>query len=285
MNNELLWWQHGVIYHIYPRSFVDRNDDGIGDIAGIISKLDYLQWLGVNAIWLSPIYSSPMVDFGYDITDYTAIHPLFGTMLDFDRLLTEAHQRGLRVILDFVPNHTSDQHPWFIQACVSKHNSKRDWYIWHDAAADGAPPNNWLSMFGGSGWEWDETTQQYYYHAFHKQQPDLNWRNPAVLQAMLEIMRFWLEKGVDGFRIDVLWFLVKDLHFRNNPPNPNYIPGREMPYNQFLPVYSTDQPETHQIAATMRKLLEEYSERVMIGEVYLPVSQLVAYYGGEHGRE
>jgi len=198
------WWQHGVIYQIYPRSFADSNGDGIGDLPGIIQRLDYLEWLGVDAIWLSPIYPSPMVDFGYDVSDYINIHPIFGTLDDLDRLLDAAHRRALRVILDFVPNHTSDQHPWFLESRSSRGNSKRDWYIWRDPGPDGGPPNNWLSTFGGSAWELDAASGQYYYHAFLKEQPDLNWRHPEVQQAMLDVLRFWLDRGVDGFRVDVI---------------------------------------------------------------------------------
>ena len=186
---ELTWWQHAVIYEIYPRSFQDSNGDGIGDLNGILKRLDYLVLLGVDAIWISPIYPSPMADFGYDVADYCGIDPIFGTIQDFDRLLAEAHRRGLKVILDFVPNHTSDQHPWFLESRSSRDNPKRDWYLWRDQ------PNNWLSNFGGSGWEYDEKTGQYYYHSFLKQQPDLNWRNPDVKAAMFDALRFWLQQG------------------------------------------------------------------------------------------
>lgn len=272
------WWQTGVIYQIYPRSFQDANDDGVGDLPGIIHRLDYLKWLGVSAIWISPVYPSPMADFGYDITDHTAIHPLFGDMADMELLIQEAHQRGLRVIMDFVPNHTSDQHPWFRESCSSKSNPKRDWYLWADADEAGNPPNNWLAMFGGSAWEWHAATGQYYYHAFLKEQPDLNWRNPEVMEAMLGIMRFWLDKGVDGFRVDVLWHLIKDHYLRDNPINPDYHPQMST-YEQLLPVYSTDQPEVHEVICDMRKLLDEYTDRLMIGEVYLPIHKLVSYYG------
>src|SRR5687768_6712188 len=186
------WWQTGIIYQIYPRSFCDSNDDGVGDLRGIQLKLPYLESLGVDAIWISPIFPSPMADFGYDVSDYVGIDPVFGTMDDFDRLLEEAHARGLRVILDFVPNHTSDQHPWFIDSRTSRQHPKRDWYIWRDGREDGTPPNNWMSHFGGSAWERDEATAQYYYHAFLPQQPDLNWRNPQVQAAMTDVLRFWL---------------------------------------------------------------------------------------------
>ncbi len=275
---QALWWQQGVVYQVYPRSFQDSDGDGVGDLRGIISRLDYLQWFGVDAIWISPIYPSPMADFGYDISNYTAIHPLFGSMGDLDELLTQAHQRNIRLILDLVPNHSSDQHPWFTASRSSRQHPKRDWYIWKDPAETGHPPNNWLSVFGGSAWEWDENTGQYYYHAFLKEQPDLNWRNPEVAAAIFEVMRFWLDKGIDGFRVDVLWYLIKDQQFRDNPVNPHYRPDQPE-HEKLLPVYSTDQPEVHGIVQEMRRLFNTYTERVMIGEIYLPIPQLVSYYG------
>jgi len=273
-----LWWQRGTIYQVYPRSFMDADGDGVGDLPGIISRLDYLRWLGVDAIWISPIYPSPMKDFGYDVADYTGIHPLFGTLDDFDRLLAEAHNRKLKVILDFVPNHSSDRHPWFVESRASRDNPKRDWYIWHDPAPGGGPPNNWLSCFGGSAWQLDEATGQYYYHAFLKEQPDLNWRNPRVVEAMLGVLRFWLDRGVDGFRVDVLWHLIKDDRFRDNPPNPAWRDGMD-PYQRLIPLYTTDRPEVHAIVQRMRALFDEYADRVLIGEIYLPVERLVQYYG------
>ena len=279
-NEDYLWWQYGIVYQIYPRSFQDSDDDGVGDLPGIISRLDYLKWLGINAIWISPIYPSPMADFGYDISDYEDVHPLFGTLDDAERLVKEVHDRDMKIILDFVPNHTSDQHPWFVESRSSRDNPKRDWYIWRDAAEDGGPPNNWLAAFGGTGWEWDEKTQQYYYHAFLKEQPDLNWRNPEVQRAMMKVMRFWLDRGIDGFRVDVMWHMIKDDQFRNNPPNPDYQ-NHMATYDQLLPVYSTDQPEVHKIVRMMRHLLDEYDERMMIGEIYLPIQKLVAYYGAD----
>ncbi|WP_407167510.1 alpha-amylase family glycosyl hydrolase [Bradyrhizobium sp. ORS 111] len=274
------WWRHGVFYQIYPRSFQDTDGDGIGDIRGIIDRLPYLRELGVDAIWLSPIFPSPMVDFGYDISDYTGIDPLFGTMEDFDELVAAAHGAGLKLILDLVPNHTSEQHPWFIEAKSSRENPKRDWYIWRDPAPDGGPPNNWLSEFGGSAWAYDEASGQYYYHAFLAQQPDLNWRNPEVRAAVYEVMRFWLRRGVDGFRVDVIWHLIKDAEFRDNPPNPHYIEGRP-PHETLLTQYSTDQPEVHEVITEMRRVTEEFDHRVLIGEVYLPLHRLVAYYGND----
>jgi alpha-glucosidase len=278
MTDTHLWWQRGIIYQIYPRSFMDSNGDGVGDLPGITSRLDYLAWLGVDAIWISPIYPSPMADFGYDIADYTDIHPLFGTLADFDQLLAEAKRRGLKVILDYVPNHTSDQHPWFRESRASRDNPRRDWYIWRDPAPDGGPPNNWRSHFGGSAWEWDATTGQYYLHSFLKEQPDLNWRNPEVQAAMLDVLRFWLDRGVDGFRVDVIWLLIKDDLFRDNPPNPDYQPGQRSS-SALIPLYTADRPEVHDIIALMRRLVDQYGERVLIGEIYLPVERLVAYYG------
>src|SRR5690606_37643181 len=235
----------GIIYQVYPRSFQDSEGDGVGDLRGIISRLDYLKWLGVNGIWISPIFPSPMADHGYDISDYRGIHPQFGTMDHFVELLEKTHAAGMKIILDLVPNHTSDEHPWFQEARSSRDNPKREWYLWSDPKPDGTAPNNWLSVFGGSAWEWDEYTQQYYYHAFHKKQPDLNWRNREVKKEMLDLMRFWLDKGVDGFRVDVMWHLIKDKQLRNNPINPDYD-SLELPYRSLLPTYSTDQPEVHE---------------------------------------
>ncbi len=281
MSKDVLWWQSGVIYQVYPRSFQDSNGDGVGDLKGITSRLDYLQWLGIKAVWVSPIYPSPMADFGYDISDYGDIHPLFGTMQDFEELLEGIHRRNMKLILDLVPNHTSDKHPWFLESRSSRDNPKRDWYIWKDRKPDGSLPNNWLAAFGGSAWEWDEATQQYYYHAFLKEQPDLNWRNKDVQTAMFAMMRFWLDKGVDGFRIDVMWHMIKDALFRDNPVNPEYQPHMAT-YDQLLPIYSSDQPEVHTIVREMRELLDEYPERMMIGEIYLPIHKLVVYYGTDN---
>lgn len=276
--SSLLWWQRGIVYQVYPRSFQDDTGDGIGDLPGIARRLDHLVWLGVDAVWLSPIFRSPMVDHGYDVSDYRDIDPLFGTLADFDRLLARAHALGLKVILDFVPNHTSDQHAWFQQSRASRENPKRDWYLWRDPAPGGGVPNNWVSNFGGSTWEWDAHTGQYYYHAFHKVQPDVNWRNLEVRRAMLDIMRFWFDRGVDGFRIDVLWHFVKDAEFRDNPPNPGWQPGMP-PHKAVLQKYSTDQPEMAEIIRDLRQVADAYPERVLIGEIYLPVERLVAYYG------
>jgi alpha-glucosidase len=274
------WWRDGIFYQIYPRSFQDSNADGVGDIAGIVARLPYLRSLGVDAVWLSPVFPSPMADFGYDISDYTGIDPLFGSIEDFDALVGAAHAAGLKLILDLVPNHTSDRHPWFIESRASRDNPKRDWYLWRDPKPDGGAPNNWLSEFGGSAWTLDETTGQYYYHAFLAQQPDLNWRNPDVREAIWEVMRFWLRKGVDGFRVDVIWHLIKDAQFRDNPPNPYYSEGRP-PHETILTQYSTDQPEVHEVVAEMRRVTDEFGSRVLIGEIYLPLQRLVAYYGND----
>ena len=272
------WWHGAVIYQVYPRSFEDSNGDGIGDIAGIERRLDHFITLGIDAIWISPVYPSPMVDFGYDIANYTGIDPLFGTLADFDRLLAAAHDRGLKLLLDFVPNHSSDQHPWFLASRSSKTSSKRDWYIWRDPAPGGGPPNNWISDFGGSAWQWDEATGQYYYHAMLKEQPDLNWRNPQVKAAMLDAMRFWFDRGVDGFRIDILWHLIKAADFADNPPNPAWAPGMA-DMARLLQLHSTDQPEVHGLVAEMRALADSYGDRLLVGEIYLPVDRLMDYYG------
>ena len=273
------WWKTGVIYQIYPRSFQDSNGDGIGDLNGIIARADYLAWLGIDAVWISPFFPSPMADFGYDISDYIGVDPIFGTLADFDRLLTALHARNIRVILDFVPNHSSIAHPWFQESRRSRDNPKRDWYIWRDPAPDGAPPNNWLSQAGGGAWTLSPETGQYYYHAFLSDQPDLNWRNPAVREAMKGALRFWLDRGVDGFRVDVLWHLAKDPEFRDDPPNPNYRES-EPPFMRVLPHHSADHADMIDIATEMRRVLDEYpGERVLIGELSLPLKRLMEYYG------
>jgi alpha-glucosidase len=277
-SNDLAWWQTGVIYQIYPRSFQDTNGDGIGDLLGIMARLDHLVDLGVDAIWISPIYPSPMADFGYDVSDYCAVDPCFGTMEDFDQLVAAAHAWGLRVILDYVPNHSSDQHPWFVESRASRHSPKRDWYIWRDPKPDGSPPNNWLSEFGGPAWTVDEETGQYYYHAYLKEQPDLNWRNPAVQSTMLDVLRFWLDRGVDGFRVDAIHHLFEDERLRDNPPNPDWRAGMS-PARSVIRTRTMDLPEVHDAIATMRGVSDAYADRVMIGEAYLPIERLMAYYG------
>ncbi len=276
--NSFRWWERGIIYQIYPRSFMDSDSDGIGDLGGIRQKLDYLQWLGIDAVWISPIYPSPMADFGYDVSNYTDIDPVFGSLTEFDALLADIHARRMKLLLDYVPNHTSVRHPWFVDARSSRSSAKRDWYIWRDPAPDGGPPNNWRANFGGGAWEWDEKTAQYYYHAFLKEQPDLNWRNPEVQHTMLDVLRFWLRRGVDGFRVDVMHHLIKDNVFRNNPPNLDFSPGMS-PYRELLTTYTVDLPEVQEIVTMMRGVIEEYEDRMLVGEIYLPMERLMAYYG------
>jgi len=277
--NNTAWWQHGVVYQIYPRSFQDSNGDGVGDIAGIAARLDYLRWLGVDAIWLSPVYPSPMADFGYDVSNYTDIDPLFGTLQDFDTLLSETHRRGMKLIMDFVPNHTSEEHPWFRESRASRDSAKRDWYIWRDPAPDGGPPNNWLSEFGGAAWTYDAASGQYYYHAYLPQQPDLNWRNPDVREAIHDALHFWLKRGVDGFRLDTVHHLFEDPDLRDNPPNPDFRPGMA-PTLAFERRHQVDLPEVQDVLAGFRRITEDYGDRVLIGEAYLPLAQIMAYYGG-----
>ncbi len=272
------WWQSGVIYQIYPRSFQDSNGDGVGDLAGITSRLDYLVELGITAVWSSPIYPSPMADFGYDVADYRNIDPVFGTLADFDQLVVELHRRNLKLILDFVPNHTSIEHEWFRASRSSRLDPKRDWYIWRDPRPDGGPPTNWLSEFGGSAWTWDSLTQQYYYHAFLAAQPDLNWRNPEVREALFEVMRFWLVRGVDGFRVDAIHMLVESEELIDNPANPAWL-ADQSPARRLLRLHSSDQPETHIMIGAMRLVADEFPDRVLIGEAYLPIDRLMMYYG------
>ena len=275
---EARWWQKGLIYQIYPLSFMDSNGDGSGDLRGITSRLEYCRWLGIDAVWLSPIYPSPMIDFGYDISDFTDIHPLFGSLSDFDALINKAQCLKLKVLLDYVPNHSSDQHSWFLQSRSSRSNPYRHWYIWRDPTPDGGPPNNWLSAFGGSAWEWDANTGQYYLHSYLKEQPDLNWRNPEVQQAMLDVLRFWLDRGINGFRVDSIAHLMKDTEFRDNPANPDWDPATG-PYFYYLPVHSRDHPDTAAVIRRMRQVIDDYEDCVIIGEAYLSLERTVAYYG------
>jgi alpha-glucosidase len=274
------WWQKAVFYQIYPRSFYDRNGDGIGDIQGIIEKLDYLGWLGVNAIWLSPHYPSPQIDIGYDVADYTAVNPDYGTLDVFKSMLDLMNERGMRLVIDLVLNHTSDQHRWFQESKSSRDHSKRDWYIWRDGV-HGQPPNNWESTFGGSAWQYDETTDQYYYHFFLKEQPDLNWRNPEVKEAMFDAMRFWLNMGVDGFRLDAIGTIYEDedLTPHNSEYNAfdvlrgfwlgkqsGYKPGEVEAIKTSLQGNQVDLPEIHDLMRDLRKLVDSYSDRILIGE-------------------
>ncbi|MCB0078939.1 MAG: DUF3459 domain-containing protein [Anaerolineales bacterium] len=271
------WWQSGIIYQIYPRSYQDSNADGIGDLRGIRRRLDYLRSLGVDAIWLSPIYPSPMHDFGYDVADYRDVDPRFGTLDEMERLIDEMHARGLKLILDLVPNHSSSDHPFFVESRSRRDNPKRDWYIWRDPAPDGGPPNNWLSFFGGPAWTYDESSGQYYLHQFVTQQPELNYRNPEVLAWMLDNMRFWLDRGVDGFRVDVIWLMMKDPAFRDEPEDPDW--DGVNPHNRLKHLYTADLPEVHELIRQMRATLDAYDDRVMIGEIYLPNDRLMTYYG------
>ncbi len=285
--DQYLWWKHGVIYQIYPRSFQDADGDGIGDLQGVIDRLDYLNdgtenSLGIDAIWFSPTFPSPMADFGYDVSDYDGVHPDFGDMATMDRLIDEAHKRGIRIILDFVPNHSSSEHPWFIESRSSQDSPKRDWYIWRDPKPEGSPPNNWIAMFGGPAWEWDQKTQQYYLHSFLVEQPDLNWRNPDVEQAMHDVLRFWLQRGVDGFRIDVIDRILKDPQLRDNPPEPNrrwaQLFGQTALQRH---VYNHNWPDIIDATRRIRKVVDEFPERMTVGEVGGVPEQILSYYGGD----
>lgn len=272
------WWKHAVIYEVYPRSLQDSNGDGIGDLNGIIERLDYLHDLGVDAIWLTPIYPSPQVDFGYDISNYTAVDPMYGTMADFDRLVAEAKKRNIRVIMDMVMNHTSDQHPWFLESRSSRDNPKRDWYVWRDGKGPGLPPNNWESLFGHSAWTYDAKTGQWYYHKFYPQQPDLNWNNPAVEKAMFGAVRFWLDHGVAGFRLDAIPALFEDPQFRDE----KVLPGKNAYGDPNEDDSMTNNlPQVHDVLRALRKLTDSYpGQRVLIGETYMPnVKELAKMYG------
>ena len=259
-NEPWIWWKHGVIYHIYPRSFQDSNGDGIGDIRGIIRRLGYLKELGIDGIWISPMYKSPMIDFGYDVSGYREIDPVFGTMDDFLELLEKAHEAGIRIILDMILNHTSDQHPWFVESSSSLYNQKRDWYIWHEGVM-GHKPNNWKSAVGGSAWKLDEKTGQYYLHSFFNEQPDLNWRDPDLPGVFFDEMKFWLDIGVDGFRLDVINLIAKDKKFRDNPVLLG-IPALQQH------VYTRNRKRSVVIVKQLRELLDRYENRVSIGEIY-----------------
>jgi alpha-glucosidase len=277
------WLKRAVVYQIYPRSFKDTNGDGIGDLEGIIEKLDYLNdgtknSLGINAIWISPIYVSPMVDFGYDVADHCNIDPVFGDLKIFDRLIKEAHKRGIKVLMDFIPNHTSSEHPWFMESRLSLTNPKRNWFVWRSPKPDGSPPNNWLSKAGGSAWTYDEKTEQYYMHSFMPQQPDLNWRNKEVRNEMKKVMRFWLDRGVDGFRTDAINYLLESESFEDEPINPNYIPGKDSPYKKFLHIYSHGRQETLFTTDVFCEVLNEYKNKYMLSESFLGIDEMVDFY-------
>ena len=270
------WWQHAVFYEIYPRSFADSNNDGIGDLNGISSKMGYLHDLGVDAIWITPCYPSPQVDFGYDVSDYENIDPMYGTLSDFDHMVSEGNKNHVRIIMDFVPNHTSDQHPWFLDSKSSRTSPHRDWYIWRDGKGPGKPPNNWVSLFSGSAWNFDSTTSQFYYHYFYAQQPDLNWRNPAVEQAMLDTTRWWYKRGVSGFRLDAVDTLFEDPALRDNP----VLPGKNAQGDPNMEnKNNTNFPEVHDELQKLRKVADE-SGAVLIGETWTSnVEELDRYYG------
>jgi alpha-glucosidase len=274
------WWQHAVFYEIYPRSFKDSNGDGIGDLNGITMKLDYLADLGVDAIWITPFYPSPQVDFGYDVSDYENVDKQFGSLKDFDRLIAEAHKRRIRVIIDFVLNHTSDQHPFFVSARNSKSSPFREWYIWRDPKPDGGAPNNWASSFGPTAWTLDKKAGQYYYHRFYSEQPDLNWHNPAVEKRMFQTVRFWMDRGADGFRLDAVNYLFEDPKFRDNPVLPELRPGSTTEHQQELR-YTRDLPELHDVMLRLRAFTDAYdANRLLIGEAYVPQTEvLMKYYG------
>ena len=266
------WWREAVFYQVYPRSFADSNGDGVGDLEGLRRRLDHLQWLGVDAVWICPFYPSPMADFGYDVADYCDVDPLFGTLGDFDRLLGEAHERGMRILIDWVPNHSSDRHPWFVESRSSRDSPKRDWYVWRDGGeGPGGRPNNWKAAFGGDAWTWDEATGQWYLHLFLPEQPDLNWANPEVVEAMHGVLRFWLDRGVDGFRIDVVQGLGKD-----HPELADDPPGTVLPRSSF-----NDHESAHPLLQDIRRLVDAYPHApVLVGEVYLlNTAQVVRYLG------
>lgn len=278
------WWRYAVVYQIYPRSFQDSNGDGIGDLQGIIDRLDYLndgtdKSLGVDAIWLSPTFPSPMKDFGYDVSDYKDVHPDFGTLETMDKLIAECHARDIKLMLDYVPNHTSDMHPWFIESRSSKTSPKRDWYVWRDANPDGSLPNNWRAVFGGRAWELDPATNQYYLHSFLVEQPDLNWRNPEVVEAMHDVLRFWLDRGIDGFRIDVVGMVLKHPEFVDNPPNPAWSPD-QLERGKYLWTNNRNYPDVFEAVKGIRSVLDEYPGTIAVGEVFGTAEEIGNFYGG-----
>ena len=268
------WWRSAVVYQVYPRSFADADGDGVGDLEGVRRHLDHLAWLGVDAVWLSPFYRSPMADYGYDVADFRDVDPIFGDLEGFDRLLRDAHALGIKIVVDLVPNHTSDQHPWFVAARRSRDDPQRDWYVWRDGGGPNEPPNNWLGAFieGGRAWTWDTATEQWYLHQFLPEQPDLNWDNPALVAAMHDVMRFWLDRGVDGFRIDVVHCIGRD-------PS---LPDDEPPWSEVPHCASNEHASTHDHVRAMRRLADGYvGDRVLIGETALPGTRWVAPYYGD----
>lgn len=274
------WWKHAVFYEVYPRSFADSNGDGIGDLNGITAHLDYLRSLGIDAIWLTPCYPSPQVDFGYDVSDYRNIDPAYGTLKDFERLQQEAHRRGIRIVMDLVANHTSDRHPWFVDARSSRTSAHRNWYIWRDGKDAGQPPNNWQSSFGGPAWQFDPATRQYYYHFFYPEQPDLNWRNPAVEKALLEVTRWWYQRGVAGFRIDAVSTLFEDPELRDNP----FLQGGDTSNPEMENLYNENLTEVHATLRGLRRLADEY-RAVLIGETWAATPGELRKYYGQHDEE
>jgi alpha-glucosidase len=277
------WWQRAAFYEVATISFQDSDGDGKGDLAGLLSRIDYLEWLGIGAVWLTPVYPSPMRDLGYDIAEFCDVHPGFGTLEQFDALVEQLHRREIRLILDFVPNHTSDQHAWFADSRSSRGADKRDWYIWSDPGPNGGPPNNWQSRFSGSAWQWDQTTGQYYYHSFLREQPDLNWRNPDVRAAMADVLRFWMKRGVDGFRVDASAVLAKDELLRDNPPDPE-ADERKPPPQRFRNIFTDDRPEAMTYLAEMRKVVDEFEGRVLCGEVQGKTDRIGHFYGQDEPR-
>ena len=276
------WWKWGVLYQVYPRSFADSDADGVGDLPGILGHLDHLEWLGIDGIWLSPVTVSPNADWGYDVSDFCAVAPELGTLDDFDRLVVETGERGIRVLVDIVPNHTSDQHPWFLESRSSRAAARRDWYLWADGTAGGGPPNNWVSSFGGPGWTLDETTGQYYFHNHLAEQPDLNWWNEEVRATFDGIFRFWSDRGVAGFRIDVCNVVIKDAELRDNPPATEDDDFETQMFGQ-RSVYNANRPEVHEVIRRWRRLADDYDEpRLLIGETPVPLDKLAAYYGDGH---
>lgn len=277
------WWKQAIVYEIATVSFQDSNDDGKGDLAGLLRRLDYLEYLGITTVWLTPIFPSPGLDFGYDIADYCAVDPALGTLEQFNQVVNALHERDIRLIIDFVPNHTSNLHPWFVESRSSRTNARKDWYLWADAAPNGGPPNNWLSRFGGSAWQWDEIRGQYFYHSFLAEQPDLNWRNVAVRRAMQDVMRFWLDRGVDGFRVDASAVLIKDALLRDNPANPEFDDSMPPP-QRYQTVFTDDRPEAMGCLEDMRETLDSYSARLICGEVQGKTARIGHFYKGERPR-